>query len=111
MMGVSLGGYFAPRAAAFEPRVKAAIANAGAYNFSAHFEQRPLLTREAFVYRLKVPDQAAPRTMLQAFDLQGVMEKVKFPLLVILGPLDTIVSPGPPDQILPTAPGPDTPPL
>jgi 2,6-dihydroxypseudooxynicotine hydrolase len=29
LMGVSLGGYYAPRAAAFEPRLKAAIANCG----------------------------------------------------------------------------------
>src|SRR6266446_1194404 len=105
LMGVSLGGYYAPRAAAFEPRVKAAIANAGAYNFSAHFEQRPLLTREAFVYRLKVPDQAAARTMLQAFDLQGVMEKVKCPLLVIMGRLDRIVSPGAAEQMVAEAGG------
>ncbi len=105
LMGVSLGGYFAPRAAAFEPRVKAAIANAGAYNFADHFEQRPLLTREAFVYRLKVPDQAAARTMLQAFDLQGVMEKVKCPLLVIMGRLDRIVSPGAAEQMVAEAGG------
>jgi len=105
LMGVSLGGYFAPRAAAFEPRVKAAIANAGAYNFADHFEQRPLLTREAFVYRLKVPDQAAARTILQAFDLQGVMEKVKCPLLVIMGRLDRIVSPGAAEQMVAEAGG------
>ena len=33
LVGVSLGGFYAPRAAAFEPRVRAAIAIAGPYEF------------------------------------------------------------------------------
>src|SRR5947207_1892073 len=45
LMGVSLGGYYAPRAVAFEPRLKAAIANCGGYNFVSHFERLPALTR------------------------------------------------------------------
>jgi dipeptidyl aminopeptidase/acylaminoacyl peptidase len=33
LMGISFGGYFAPRAAAFEKRIKACIANGGVYDF------------------------------------------------------------------------------
>lgn len=33
LMGISMGGYLAPRAAAFEPRIKAVIANGGVYDF------------------------------------------------------------------------------
>jgi pimeloyl-ACP methyl ester carboxylesterase len=33
LMGISFGGYLAPRAAAFEKRIKACIANGGAYDF------------------------------------------------------------------------------
>ncbi len=33
LMGVSFGGYFAPRAVAFEKRIKACIANGGVYDF------------------------------------------------------------------------------
>jgi cephalosporin-C deacetylase-like acetyl esterase len=51
LMGVSMGGYYAPRAAAFEPRVKAVIANAGGYNIVGHFERLPKLTRTAFTVR------------------------------------------------------------
>lgn len=93
LMGVSLGGYFAPRAAAFEQRVKAVIANAGAYNFADHFEERPLLTREAFVYRLKASDEPSARKILQDFDLQGVMGRVTCPLLVIMGRQDRVIPP------------------
>jgi dipeptidyl aminopeptidase/acylaminoacyl peptidase len=93
LMGVSLGGYYAPRAAAFEPRLKAAIANCGAYNFVRHFEQLPRHTRAAFIYRLKAASQAEAREKLAAFNLQGVMEKIHCPLLVIMGRLDRLVPP------------------
>ncbi len=33
LMGISFGGYFAPRAVAFEKRIKACIANGGVYDF------------------------------------------------------------------------------
>src|SRR5713226_7666305 len=93
LMGVSLGGYYAPRAAAFEPRLKAAIANCGGYNCVGHFDRLPLLTREAFIYRLKAANQSEARAKLAAFNLQGVMEKVKCPLLIIMGRRDRLVPP------------------
>jgi dipeptidyl aminopeptidase/acylaminoacyl peptidase len=105
LMGVSLGGYFAPRAAAFESRVKAVIGNCGAYSFADGFEQRPLLTREAFVYRLKTTDEPTARTLLKPFSLQGVMEMVTCPLLVIMGRQDRIVSPASAEQMVAEAGG------
>lgn len=93
LMGVSLGGYFAPRAAAFEPRVKAAISIAGPYNCAEDFERSPVLTKEAFTYRLKAPDESTVHAMLRTFDLQGVMEKVNCPLLIIMGRQDRVVPP------------------
>ncbi len=93
LMGVSLGGYYAPRAAALEPRVKAAIANAGAYNFLDNFERLPVLTREAFIHRSRSMNEAEARAKLASFDLQGVMEKVQCPLLIIMGRLDRLIPP------------------
>jgi dienelactone hydrolase len=90
LMGVSLGGYYAVRAAAFEPRVKAAICLAGAANLAAHWERYPILTKEAFIYRSKSADEAAARAFLQSFNLRGVVEKVTCPLLVIMGRLDRL---------------------
>ncbi len=105
LMGVSLGGYFAPRAAAFEPRLKAVIANAGAYNFADGFEQLPLLTREAFTYRTKSIDESEARKKLEAFNLQGVMEKVRCPLLVIMGRLDRLIPPAAAERMAAEAAG------
>src|SRR5437660_7343317 len=73
LMGVSLGGYYAPRAAAFEPRVKAVIANAGAYDFSDHFERLPKLTRAAFTHRSGSTSESEARKKLEAFSLLGVV--------------------------------------
>ncbi len=93
LMGVSLGGYYAPRAVAFEPRLKAAIANCGGYNFAGHFDRLPGHTRAAFIHRLKAANEADALEKLAAFNLQGVMEKVNCPLLVIMGRRDRLVPP------------------
>ena len=93
MMGVSLGGYYAPRAAAFEPRLKALIANAGGYNLLDHFEQLPQLTRAALISRSGSASESEARAKLEAFNLQGVMGKVTIPLLVIMGRRDRLIPP------------------
>jgi 2,6-dihydroxypseudooxynicotine hydrolase len=89
-MGVSLGGYFAPRAAAYESRVKAAICLAGAYDLAQHFGRYPLLTQEAFIYRCKAANEAEVRVKLQKFSLKGVASQITCPLLVIIGALDRL---------------------
>ena len=60
MWGVSLGGYYAPRAAAFEKRIKACIALGGPFNWGAAWDGLPELTREAFRVRshCKTQDEA-----------------------------------------------------
>lgn len=93
LLGVSLGGYFAPRATAFEPRVKATIAIAGWYSIDGLFAQLPLLTQEAFIYRTKSANEAETRQKLAAFDLHGVMQNIHSPLLVIMGRLDRLTPP------------------
>jgi pimeloyl-ACP methyl ester carboxylesterase len=70
LMGVSMGGYLAPRAAAFEKRLAALIANDGIYDFMAPFEAAmPPEKRDEFVTALKA--EQAPR--IDAF-LDGQMK-------------------------------------
>ena len=40
MAGISLGGYYAPRAAAFEKRIKACLALGGPYDWGESFDRR-----------------------------------------------------------------------
>ncbi|MEW6141821.1 MAG: alpha/beta fold hydrolase [Chloroflexota bacterium] len=45
LLGISLGGYLAPRAVAFEPRIKVCIPNGGVYDFHANLmRQMPMFT-------------------------------------------------------------------
>jgi 2,6-dihydroxypseudooxynicotine hydrolase len=50
-MGVSLGGYYAPRVAAFEPRIKAVAALSGPFCFGEVWEGLPLASRETFAVK------------------------------------------------------------
>lgn len=99
LMGVSLGGYYAPRAAAFEPRVKAVIANAGPYEVADEFAQTPALTQAAFIARLHVADATTALDRLRAFDLHGVLGRIQVPFLVIMGRQDRIISPHAAEQM------------
>ena len=60
LMGISMGGVLAPRAAAFEKRLAALIANDGVYDFSAAFRSTvPPEKWEPFVQALKA--ESAPQ--------------------------------------------------
>ena len=50
MLGVSLGGYYAARAAAFEPRVRALVVSGGCYDFGALIRGLLLHSLATFVY-------------------------------------------------------------
>ncbi len=49
-VGVSLGGYYVVRAAAFEPRLLAVAGVSGPFNAAAQWDTMPGLTREAFIH-------------------------------------------------------------
>lgn len=90
LMGVSLGGYYGIRAATFEDRLRAVIALAIGYRLADYFDRVPILTREAFIHRLhtKTPEEARKR--LEAFDLEGVVGRLRSPVLVIMGRQDRL---------------------
>lgn len=89
--GLSLGGYYAPRAAAFEKRVKACVALSGPYDFGDLWNTLPELTRETFRVRSKLDTPEAARKHAATLSLKRVAAKINCPLLVITGKLDRIV--------------------
>ena len=91
LMGVSFGGQYAVRAAAFEPRLRAVIENCGPYDQSRNFRGRPQISRDTMVHRLKAADEEDAFQKLQAFSLEGVAERVGCPLLVVQGRRDRLV--------------------
>lgn len=91
MAGVSLGGYYAPRAAAFEPRVKAAVGNCGPWNFAECWSSLPSLTRAAFQHHSGAKNQEEALANANKLSLEGVTQRIKQPLLVIQGRQDRLI--------------------
>jgi 2,6-dihydroxypseudooxynicotine hydrolase len=89
--GVSLGGYYAPRVASGDHRVKACVALAGPFAFGDSFASTPGLTREAFQVRAKAPDAAAAAASAAGLSLAGRAGQIRCPLLAVTGKLDRLI--------------------
>ena len=91
LWGVSLGGYYAPRAASENPHVRACIALAGPYNFGEVWTELPRLTRDTFRVRAKVASDEDARARALELSLEGRAERVTCPLQVVMGKLDRLI--------------------
>jgi dipeptidyl aminopeptidase/acylaminoacyl peptidase len=89
--GVSLGGYYAPRVASGDTRVRACIALAGPYEFAGNWDNLPVLTREAFRVRSFSPDQETARERAAALSMAGCAGLIRCPLLAVMGQLDRLI--------------------
>ncbi len=89
--GVSLGGYYAPRVASGDDRVKACIALAGPYDFADNWDNLPILTREAFRIRSKSPDMETARARAAELSMAGRADRIRCPLLAVMGRLDRLI--------------------
>ena len=91
MWGVSLGGYYAPRATAHEPRIKACVALGGPYDFGVAWEGLPDLTREAFRVRSKKATLDDARAHAATLTLKDCASRIACPIYIMNGKLDRIV--------------------
>jgi dienelactone hydrolase len=91
LLGVSLGGYYAPRVLAFEPRVRAGVGLSGPYRFSDIWDDVPPQTRETFVAKSFAKDEEEGRAKAAELDLNGVAERIRQPYLAITGKLDRLI--------------------
>ncbi|HEY9472355.1 MAG TPA: alpha/beta hydrolase [Mycobacteriales bacterium] len=89
--GVSLGGYYAPRVASADRRVRACVALAGPYDFGRCWDMLPELTREAFQVRSWSPDDARARLAADDLSLTGWAGTIDCPLLVVTGRRDRLI--------------------
>ena len=90
LWGVSLGGYYAPRAAAFDKRVKACISLSGPFDWSRVWEALPGLTKEAFRVRAKCATQEDARTYGRQLLLWHRAQS-RAQLFIVTGKLEPIV--------------------
>jgi 2,6-dihydroxypseudooxynicotine hydrolase len=91
LWGVSLGGYYAPRVASADPRVRACVALAGPYDLGGVWDGLPALTREAFRVRSRSADDKRARAIAGTLSLRGRAEAIRCPLLVVMGRRDRII--------------------
>lgn len=89
--GVSLGGYYAPRFASGDPRIKACISLCGPYCFGENWDALPALTRETFVARSGSADQEEGRAAALELSLEGRTSQIRCPLLFIGGKKDRLI--------------------
>jgi 2,6-dihydroxypseudooxynicotine hydrolase len=91
LWGISLGGYYAPRAAAFETRARACMALGGPFNWAAAWDGLPELTREAFRVRSHTGDAEAARRHAATLSLEGIAQRITCPIYIMNGREDRIV--------------------
>ncbi|WP_432478187.1 alpha/beta hydrolase family protein [Nocardioides sp. GXQ0305] len=91
LYGVSLGGYYAPRVTAHEPRVRAMVAMAGPYRWGDLWDSLPPMTRETWTVKSHAGSSAEARDRAAALDLTDVCEQIAVPTLYVTGKLDRLV--------------------
>jgi 2,6-dihydroxypseudooxynicotine hydrolase len=93
VFGVSLGGYYAARSAAYEPRVRAAVELAGPYRFDLDWDTLPPQTRTTFQYRSGAASPDEARARAAALTLEDAAARITCPLLVAHGGRDRLIPP------------------
>ncbi len=97
LSGNSLGGYYAPRAAAFEKRLKCCIAWGAMWDFSVYFERAyakiesapsvpDMVSHGMWVMGQETPEDAL--AVARKMTLEGIADKITCPLLVAHGEND-----------------------
>lgn len=85
--GTSIGGYYAARAAAFEPRLAAAVSHGGSWDLHEVFgradESHPMAHHIRAVFGLGSMDEVGDAT--RPFRLEGVLGRIRCPYLIIHG--------------------------
>jgi dienelactone hydrolase len=90
--GSSMGGFLALRAAAFEPRVRAAISSGGFYDFR-DYPHWPVSTQLNVMEDLMVDSLSEARAYIEErCSLAGSVEMMRRPYLVIHGARDELVT-------------------
>ena len=88
---MSLGGYYAPRAAAFEPRIKACISLSGPFEWAEQWDTLNELTRETFRVRARQKTLDDARKFASTLTLKNCARQIVCPLFIVAGKLDRIV--------------------
>ena len=104
--GVSLGGYYAPRAAAYEKRIKACIALSGPYEWDRIWDGLPELTRETFRVRSHSKDETQARAVAKTLTMKEAAPRITCPIFIVTGRQDRLVPAAHAEQLAKAVSGP-----
>ena len=105
LFGVSLGGYFAARGAAYERRITATVSLAGPYRFDLDWDDLPPQTRATFRHRSGAGSEQEARAKAGELTLEDAAKRITAPLLVVGGGRDSIVRAYHQERLAKEAPG------
>ena len=88
IVGRSMGGYLAPRVAAFESRVKACVAWGALFDMSERVDNPPV----NWMAMLGAKNKAEFQEKAKLWTLKGVASKIRCPLLIVHGEADPMTS-------------------
>ena len=89
--GVSLGGYYAPRAAAYEKRLRAVVGISGPFDFGACWDTMPPPTRDTVRHHTGAADEADGRAKASELELYEAAALIDQPFLAITGRHDQLI--------------------
>ena len=89
--GVSLGGYYAPRAAAYEKRLKAVVGISGPFDFAANWDGMPQQTRETVCHHTGASSMEQGREKAGELNLYEAAKLIDQPFLSITGRNDRLI--------------------
>jgi 2,6-dihydroxypseudooxynicotine hydrolase len=104
LMGISMGAIYGPRAAAHEPRIRAVVALAGPYNLGDCWDALNPLTKGGYIFYTKSAGEAEAKAKAYTLNLEGVLDRVTQPMLVIHGAKDRLFPPAQAERIAREAP-------
>jgi dienelactone hydrolase len=90
LFGISLGGYYAARAAAREKRLRAVVDLAGPYRLDLDWDELPAQTRDSFRVRSGAASDDEARAKAGTLTLEQAAGEITTPLLIIGGGPDRI---------------------
>lgn len=106
IMGVSLGGYYAARAAAFEKRIRACLSFSGPYSWVEIFDARNELSRDAFRVRSHCKTMEEAREIAKTLTLKDAAKNITCPIYIVGGELDRLTPPANAERIAAEVSGP-----
>ncbi len=104
--GVSLGGYYAPRAAAYEKRFRACIALSGPFDWAEIWDALPELTRKTFEVRSHSRNQNDAKQHAATLTLRQAAQNITCPIFIVAGRQDRLVPASHAEQLAKSVSGP-----